>query len=52
VLPVNADGQTAARSIPGARLIVLDTGHGSFAEDPTAFLTAVEPFLEEITRAW
>lgn len=51
VLPVRTDGQTAARSIPGARLSVLDTGHESFAEDPAAFLAVVEPFLAEIPRA-
>jgi len=45
VLRADRDGQTAARAIPGAELVVLDTGHMPFAEDPGAFLAAVRPFL-------
>jgi pimeloyl-ACP methyl ester carboxylesterase len=47
VLPQKADGRTAERSIPGARLSVLDTGHEPFAEDPEAFLSVVRPFLSQ-----
>ena len=51
VLPVGTDAQSAQRCIPGARLRLLDTGHEPFAEDPTAFLAAIEPFLKEVTGA-
>ncbi len=47
VLPVGTDAQAAQRCIPGARLVVLDTGHEPFAEDPETFLAAVEPFLKD-----
>ncbi len=47
VLPLANDGQSAQRSIPGARLVVLDTGHMPFAEDPQAFLPPVLAFLRE-----
>jgi pimeloyl-ACP methyl ester carboxylesterase len=39
------EGRIAARSIPGACYVELDTGHAPFAEDPDAFLAVVEPFL-------
>jgi pimeloyl-ACP methyl ester carboxylesterase len=39
------EGRTAARLIPGARLVELDTGHLPFAEAPEEFLAAVGPFL-------
>ena len=35
----------AAFSIPHAQRIVLETGHEPFAEDPAAFLQAINPFL-------
>lgn len=45
VVSVATGGSTAARIIPGARLVVLETGHTPFAEAPEAFLEEVEPFL-------
>ena len=48
VLPAAADGETARKSIPGSRLVVFETGHMPFAEDPQAFLATVLPFLEEV----
>jgi pimeloyl-ACP methyl ester carboxylesterase len=44
VLPP-ATGRRAQRTIPGARLVVLDTGHVSFATRPDEFLAEVLPFL-------
>jgi len=44
VVPLAA-GRTAARTISGARLAVLETGHTPFVEDPEGFLGHVEPFL-------
>ncbi len=46
VIHVNTDGRSAQASIPGAKCVVLDTGHEPFAEDPEAFLREVEPFLQ------
>ena len=43
-------GQLAVRTIPGAQLTVLPTGHMPFAEDPVAFLGAVQPFLAAVGR--
>jgi pimeloyl-ACP methyl ester carboxylesterase len=48
VIPAGKDGRIAAASIPGARQVVLETGHAPFAEDPQAFLAAVEPFLDGV----
>lgn len=47
VVRLAADGEHARRAIAGARLVALDTGHAPFAEDPPAFLAAVEPLLAE-----
>jgi pimeloyl-ACP methyl ester carboxylesterase len=38
----------AASSIPHAQRVVLETGHEPFAEDPEAFLQAVDPFLHAL----
>ena len=45
VIPAKKDGAVAARSIPGAQLIVMSSGHAPFAEVPEAFLAEVLPFL-------
>jgi 3-oxoadipate enol-lactonase len=39
------DGQNARATLPEAGFVELPTGHVPFAEDPQAFLAAVEPFL-------
>lgn len=52
VIRSDADAQTAANCIPGARLVVLETGHEPFAEDPDAFLNVVLPFLQEVTEQY
>jgi len=44
-------GRGAARAIPGARLVTLDTGHSPFVEDPSGFLQHVLPFLQETLAA-
>ena len=43
-----ADARTALGLIPGSHLVVLETGHMPFAEDPPAFLAAVTQFLAEL----
>ena len=48
VLPPR-DGAVAAKAIPGAQHVVLDTGHAPFAEDPPLFLQAVLPFLQGVS---
>jgi pimeloyl-ACP methyl ester carboxylesterase len=48
VLPLAKDGRNAERAIPGAELVALPTGHEPFAEDPPAFLAAVQPFLARV----
>jgi len=45
VVPAGRDGVVAARSLPGARLVVMSSGHAPFAEVPEAFLAQVLPFL-------
>jgi len=45
VVPARRDGVVAARSLPGARLVVMSSGHAPFAEVPEAFLAQVLPFL-------
>ena len=49
VIRLESDGKSAAASIPNARLWALETGHMVFAEDPDAFLAAIQPFLREVT---
>lgn len=51
VIPANQDGRIAAGAIPGARQLVLDSGHAPFAEVPEAFLAAVEEFWNGLERA-
>ena len=45
----NQDGRSARASMPRAQYSLLETGHEPFAEDPTAFLNVVGPFLDSIT---
>lgn len=47
VIPAHKDGRSAARVIPGARQVVLDSGHAPFAEVPEQFLAAVVPFWND-----
>ena len=49
VIAAKKDGRAAAEAIPGARLVVLPSGHAPFAELPEVFLAAVLPFLAECT---
>jgi pimeloyl-ACP methyl ester carboxylesterase len=42
------DGRNAQASIPYAQMTILETGHEPFAEDPEAFLQAIEPFLRTL----
>jgi pimeloyl-ACP methyl ester carboxylesterase len=51
VVRANWDGRTATRCIPGARQVVLDSGHAPFAEVPEAFLATVEEFWNGLERA-
>lgn len=45
ILPSHTDGARAAATIPGARFASFETGHAPFAEDPSAFLAELLPFL-------
>ena len=45
VIRAEVEGRVAASLLAGAELVQLDTGHCPFAEDPDAFLAAVQPFL-------
>jgi pimeloyl-ACP methyl ester carboxylesterase len=45
VLPINRDGKHARAALSHASWVELDVGHAAFAEDPDAFLAAVQPFL-------
>lgn len=47
VIPLAA-GRIAARLLPNAELVTLDTGHVVFAEDPQGFLNVVLPFLNGV----
>ncbi len=51
VIRFDQDGRTAQASIPNAQMLVLETGHEPFAEDPEAFLQAIEPFLQSMSRS-
>jgi pimeloyl-ACP methyl ester carboxylesterase len=44
VLPPQTDGRNAAAAIPGARQVVLESGHAPFAELPEQFLEVVSEF--------
>jgi pimeloyl-ACP methyl ester carboxylesterase len=48
VIPVTV-GRRLERSIPDARLAVLDAGHVPFVTRPDEFVAAVVPFLERVT---
>jgi pimeloyl-ACP methyl ester carboxylesterase len=48
VIPAKTDGRNAARAIPGAKFIVLESGHAPFAEMPEEFLALLQPFLAEV----
>ncbi len=45
VLPLESDGRCAASAIEGAELVVFDTGHMPFAEDPATFVAVLRGFL-------
>lgn len=48
VLPIFLDGRAARAAMPAAHWCPLETGHAPHAENPTAFLAAVQPFLAGI----
>lgn len=50
VIPVRV-GRGAVAAIPGARMVVLDTGHVPFAGRPDAVTSVVLPFLREAATA-
>jgi pimeloyl-ACP methyl ester carboxylesterase len=43
------DGRNTRAAITHAQLVVLPTGHEPFAEDPEAFLQALEPFSQAVS---
>jgi pimeloyl-ACP methyl ester carboxylesterase len=47
VIPLRV-GRRAAASIPGARLVELDTGHVPHTSDPEGFAAELVPFLDEV----
>ena len=50
VIPAVSDGTAAHESIRGSELVVLQTGHAPFAEDPDEFLVHVLRFLAAFRR--
>jgi 3-oxoadipate enol-lactonase len=52
VIQTKTDARITAASIPNSQLVVLDTGHMPFAEDPDAFLRAVQPILEKVKNQY
>ena len=46
VISARRDGRLAASLIPGAKLVVMPSGHAPFAEVPDEFLAEVLPFLQ------
>jgi pimeloyl-ACP methyl ester carboxylesterase len=42
-------GKKAEKIIPNSKLMILETGHIPFAEDPEGFLQILLPFLEKVT---
>jgi len=48
VIPIEI-GKSAEKIIPNSKLMVLETGHIPFAEDPEGFLKIVVPFIEKIS---
>ena len=51
VIPATKDGAVAVQAIPGARLVVMSSGHAPFAEVPEAFLAEALPFLARCINA-
>ena len=49
VIRFDRDGRNAQACLPDAQLLVLETGHEPFAEDPETFLQAIDPFLQSIS---
>lgn len=49
VVTLKRDGNQVMRSIPYAQFVTFKTGHMPFAEDPEAFLGAMQSFLQEIS---
>jgi pimeloyl-ACP methyl ester carboxylesterase len=43
-------GRETHAALPGSRLEVLDTGHVVFSSEPEAFLSLVEPFIEDASH--
>ncbi len=50
VIPLRL-GRRLAKSIPGARLAVLDTGHVPYTSDPRGFAAELLPFLQALAPA-
>jgi pimeloyl-ACP methyl ester carboxylesterase len=50
IIRCDVEGATARRLLPSAEFVGIDSGHAPFAENPEAFLRAVEPFLA--AHAW
>jgi pimeloyl-ACP methyl ester carboxylesterase len=48
VIPLEI-GKKAEKIIPNSKMIILETGHIPFAEDPVGFMKILVPFLEETT---
>ncbi len=48
VIRFDRDGRNAQACLPEAQRIVMETGHEPFAEDPEAFLKAIDPFLQSL----
>jgi pimeloyl-ACP methyl ester carboxylesterase len=46
---LHREGRAALAAMPGARCVAMHTGHEPFAEDPEAFLAAVDPFLSLVS---
>jgi pimeloyl-ACP methyl ester carboxylesterase len=42
-------GKKAEKIIPNSKLMILETGHIPFAEDPEGFLKIVIPFLNKVS---
>ena len=49
VIRFDRDGRNAQASLPNAQMLVLETGHEPFAEDPENFLQAISPFLQSVS---
>ncbi|MFO0681090.1 MAG: alpha/beta fold hydrolase [Sandaracinus sp.] len=51
VLRAHVEGARARRLLPHARWVPMGSGHLPHAEEPAAFLAAIEPFLSELDAA-